>query len=368
MMRFVNSQYFLIRCFGILLLLGFITLGAIGGCSNNGGGQDGTQALTENDFAEDPSLSALAGGSVVVHFLEPPAGQTATRDTGGIGDDVIPFRYRETSEHTLCWEDDDPGAAHFMTLVDRDGQELLRVDANGDCVTEIIERGNYEMRLRRDGLSGDTLPIFIQPVIQDQEAKNIAPGEGIIKTVKRIFQDTFRDIEINTEARAQTVAQNIQTLLKTLSCNNCDLKNANLANAALTKAQLQMADLSGAVLTGANLAQATIIQSNMSEAEMSGVNMSGAEVFGTDLSMVNLTMANLFQAELLSCNVNGANLFGADMRMGSFENSSLVGTNLNEVNLSGATLCDPGCVCGANSIGTCAGCPSQDTCTMVKDG
>ena len=41
-----KSQDYLMTCLGFVLLLGFISLGVIGGCNNNGGGQDGTQART----------------------------------------------------------------------------------------------------------------------------------------------------------------------------------------------------------------------------------------------------------------------------------------------------------------------------------
>jgi len=56
MSRLLKSRDYFVKCLGFLLLLGFISLGSIGGCGNNDG--DDTQALTENDFANDPSLSA----------------------------------------------------------------------------------------------------------------------------------------------------------------------------------------------------------------------------------------------------------------------------------------------------------------------
>jgi hypothetical protein len=324
MNSFRKSRNYFIKCFGLVLLLGFISLGAVGGCSNNDGGQDSSRAITENDFAEDSSLSALAGGGVVVHFLEPPGdSQTAQRDTGGTGDDVIPIRYNQTSEHTLCWEDDNEEASHFMTLVDSVGQEVLSVGANGDCVTQIIERGNYEMRLHHDG----THPIFIQPVSDDQAAGNTATEQGIIKTAERIFEETLRYIRINNDARAQTVQQNIETLIKTRSCNDCDLKKANLSNR----------DLSSVMLLGADLTQANLIEANLSGASMAVVNFMGAVLSG----------ANLNGTDLNNSTMNGANLSEADLTTANLADASLKRVILNNTNFSRAIWCAGTCYMSA---------------------
>jgi hypothetical protein len=40
MNRLLKSRDYLKKCLGFLLILGFISLGAIGGCNNNGGGSD----------------------------------------------------------------------------------------------------------------------------------------------------------------------------------------------------------------------------------------------------------------------------------------------------------------------------------------
>jgi Pentapeptide repeats (8 copies) len=331
------------KCAGFVLLLGVISLGAIGGCNNNNGEQGGTRALTENDFSEDTSISARADRGVVVKFLEPPGGDQPESDTGEVGIDLIPYRYNQTFEHTICWEDDDPGAAHFMTLVDSSGEEVLMLGVNGDCVTEIIEEGNYEMRLHHDGASGDTHPIFIQPLLGDQEARNNSTEPGIIKTVKRIFEESLHGIGISTDARAQTVQQNIQTLLKTGSCNNCNLEKANLKGAKLFEADLTGADLTGATLIGANLNATTLINLNLTDA-----NLTGATLIAANLMQANLSMANLTNASLL-----GAELIGAN----------LIDVTLSSTTFDSARWCDGSCTCGASSIDTCVGCPSIDTCT-----
>ncbi len=58
------------KCLGFVLLLGFISIGAIGGCHNDGDQVfQVIQVLTENDFSKDPGLSADPTGGVVVMFM-----------------------------------------------------------------------------------------------------------------------------------------------------------------------------------------------------------------------------------------------------------------------------------------------------------
>ncbi len=347
MCRLPKSRNYLMKCLGFVLLFGFISLGAIGGCSNNGGNNNDTQALTENDFSENSLLFAGPVGGVIVDFLEPPGGEKPEKDTGAVGTDVVPYRYNETVENTFCWEDDDPGAAHFMTLVDSAEEEVLMLEVNGNCVTQVIEKGNYEMRLHHDGMSEDTLAIFIQPILADQLGRNSGSKQGIIKTVKRIFEETLHNIGISTEARAQTLAQNVQTLLKTNSCVNCDLEQA---------------ELSKANLTGTNLSGANVAFANLSQANLFGANLSNSNLTNSNMTGVNLDGANLFMAVMETTNLTGANLGGANLKQANLLFAFLTGANLVEANLSGATWCNQ-CVCAAESIGQCVGCPSVDICT-----
>jgi len=59
MSRLLKSRDYLMKLLGLVLLLGFISFGAIGGCHNDGDQVSQViQALTENDFSKDPGLSA----------------------------------------------------------------------------------------------------------------------------------------------------------------------------------------------------------------------------------------------------------------------------------------------------------------------
>lgn len=93
MRRFLKSEDYLKKFLLFILLFGFIAIGAIGGCSNNGGGQDGSQAQTENDFANNPALRDDPERGIVVDFLESPGSEAPEYDTGEVGIDEIPVRY-----------------------------------------------------------------------------------------------------------------------------------------------------------------------------------------------------------------------------------------------------------------------------------
>jgi len=290
-----------------------ILIAVILGCNSDGGGQGATQALTENAFANDPTLRADPEKHLIVHFLEHPDSEKPENDTGEVGSDIIPYRYKEDLNHTYCFEDDNDDAEHFAILFDSDGNEVLRVEANGECVTEFIPKGVYFLEITHDGKIEETLPLFAIPQQNGEQAATST--DGLIKNgrvlLSNILQNLYDTITQNVKAQ-QTVAKNVRTLLSTNACVNCDLAGADLTGADLTGA-----DLTGAVLTEANLTGANLTEANLTEA--------------------NLTEANLTEA-------------------------NLTGANLTEANLTGTTWCD-GSICSAESIGTCeTGARFMDNC------
>jgi len=238
MNRLLKSQEHLMKCLGLVLLLGFMSFGAIGGCNNNGGGgssQD-TQALTERDFSNNPNLSANPENGVVVDFLESTDASEEENLTGEVGFDEIPYRYTRTLNHTICWEDDDGDAEHFMELVDSEGNEILRIDVNGECVTVVIEAGDYVMIIHHDGKKEKTHHVFIIPGRSGgQQAQRIDTNDGLLKSEKNIYARLINNLNsiITQEANAQTVEDNINTLINTSACENCDLEGADLSGVDL---------------------------------------------------------------------------------------------------------------------------------------
>lgn len=100
----------------------------------------------------------------------------------------------------------------------------------------------------------------------------------------------------------------LNQLLSTKQCSQCDLSNAGLVQANLS---------------GANLLQANLAGANLSQANLSGANLTGANLAGTSLYGANLTGANL----------TGANLTGTDLR-----NAYVGNTNLSQVDLDSANV------------------------------
>ncbi len=427
MRRLVISQDYLMKRLGLVLLFGFISLGAIGGCSNNGSGQVGTRALTENGFANDESLRGDPQGGVIVTFLEHPDSEIPENDTNGVGTDEIPIKYNQTLEHTICWEDEDADAMHFMELKDSEGNEVLRVDVNGDCVTEIIEEGNYIMTYHHDGRIETSHPIFIIP--DPEKLQQARETDGLINRFKVVVANILKGIEktVTKDAQAQTIQDNINTLLSTNSCVGCDLtgvifgcalhtsgcgdlSGANLTNANLSKSDLEFVNLSDAILTNANLSEsdsegcnfsganltdanlfladlffarfdnavllgASLRQAKMSFAELPGANLIGAvmgdvDLSNADLSGVNLNGARLNNVDLSNADLSNADLSDADLTLlglsvsgADLRGANLIGAYLSGADLSSVTWCNS-CKCADPSIGTCVGCPSVgEVCT-----
>jgi len=381
----------IIACIKFISIL--IILTSILACEdNNEVSLQFSQALTENAFANDSDLRADPEGGVIVDLLEPPDSDIPEIDLGEVGVDEIPFTYPQTVQHTLCWEDEDVDAMHFMELMDSEGNEVLRLDVNGECVTETIEAGDYVMIIHHDGRTGTIHPIFIIPNPEDLEQANHI--EGLISVFNVLVANMVNVIQnvLSKDARAQTIQDNIKTLISTNSCISCDLRRAELINldlsgailtgADLTNAFLNDANLSGADLTSAILTGALLIGTNMNGADLTGADLTSADLTGAnligavlanailssaDLTGADLTNANLSSAFLIGANLTGANLPGADLTNANLNNAFLIGTNLTGTiltgaNLSGVRWCSGICRCPEDSIGTCGFCGGVSIC------
>ena len=311
------------KLLGILAVI--IIFATATGCDSGNGGN--SQALTEIDFAQNPSLQADPDNQVIVDFLESPDSDTPQYDTGPVGIDEIPITYPQTETHTICWTDVNSEAMDYMELRDSEDNTILTVEANGDCVEEVIEAGDYVMELHHDGSTGDPLPIFIIPnPDQNQQAMKT---DGFFNGIKVVIGKILRGIQntISDDARAQTVQQNINTLLSTNSCVECDLYGANL---------------SGANLRGANLRGAYLVAANFTRAVVSGVDFTDAYLPRADFRHADLTGSKLTGSKRgCRCFVDGPQFFGA-------------------------TWCN-GCKCQFPSTGVCNGCPPVDkVCTRIS--
>jgi YVTN family beta-propeller protein len=260
---------------GFIELLTFIFLFAIfaGACDDS----DSSSTLIERDFAADPTLTADPEDDTIIKFLEPPnTNQTTSldfvdpEDTGGTGFDTSPFSYRRTLEHTFCWEDDDGEAGHFIELDDIDGNNIFTLEVNDECVTEIIEAGDYILKIFHDGFSGNTHPIFFIPDPDElEQAKNEDSSTALLvgKTIKIL--NFFPGISLEKAYAQNTTPQ--ETLINTSKCIGCNLKNVDLSSL-----ELQNVDLSEASLNRANLSNSDFTGSNFTSANLRGANLSNS--------------------------------------------------------------------------------------------
>jgi uncharacterized protein YjbI with pentapeptide repeats len=105
------------------------------------------------------------------------------------------------------------------------------------------------------------------------------------------------------------VLENIDTLVQTKACVNCNLAGA----------ELNRLDLSGADLRGADLSNATFFLADLSQADLRGAILRGTQFGGADLAD-----ADLRQADLRGVKIAGAYLVGCRID-GTFSDVSVTG-------------------------------------------
>jgi len=284
-----RSIFLVVPALAILFLIGLSAFNK----AFSGPSDESLTVLTETDFTQDHALFAVADENIVAVFLESPSAEVENSDTGGIGYDVIPYRYRKSMNQTFCWQDADEGAGHYMSLTDTKGKEVLKVASNGDCVTKVIEPGDYEMRLYHDGKTEKRVAVFI--VTEENKSTLSTTSEEALS--------------------------NVATFLDTNRCAGCDLSGVNLF-----KADLSGVDLSDAILNDAILTEANLSGADLSGAELRNADLSSADLTGTNLTGADLSGAILISADLTDANLLHANLENTDTKGAIFTNTNLTGT------------------------------------------
>jgi uncharacterized protein YjbI with pentapeptide repeats len=103
----------------------------------------------------------------------------------------------------------------------------------------------------------------------------------------------------------------LQQLLSTKKCAECDLTGAGLVMNDLTGAKLERANLVGANLSQANLTGADLRGANLAGASLNGANLMGADLRGANLTGTDLRSAYLVNANLQGLDIRNAYLQGA---------------------------------------------------------
>lgn len=336
----------------VLLLLPF----SIIACDDNNKSTDG-RAISENDLASNPDIKADPEKDYVVMFLE-PASNPGENETGEPGFDIFTYKYKRTLNHTYCWIDPNEDAGHFMTLTDSDGFVVLSVEANGDCVTEVIPRGTYEGKITHDNLSDRVHPIFFQP----QSDEELAKESGVMNKIGDYFASALAFLDMAEPSHAQdptpTPDENATTLINTNSCNDCnlqgvdlsgvfltdtsltgaDLTGANLTNTTFTTCQMDTIILDGAILNGTNFPDSMVNMVDLSGMDLSGADWTEIVMKDSDLSNTNFEGANLIGAALENDDFTGANLENANAVSAGFGSSTFTNVVATNMDASGADL------------------------------
>ena len=111
-------------------------------------------------------------------------------------------------------------------------------------------------------------------------------------------------VTISLPTQAESLSD-LNQLLNTKKCSQCDLINSGLVQANLTRADLVQADLTGANLSQANLTGADLREANLTGASLHGANLSGANLTGTDLRNAFVGNTDLSEVDLDSAYLEG---------------------------------------------------------------
>jgi uncharacterized protein YjbI with pentapeptide repeats len=230
--------------------------------------------------------------------FEHAGGDPNDKDSGEGGVDIIPYKIETDGAYAFGFEAEGNNP-HYVIMKDSAGNQVFRIEANGEEATVDLKAGSYNLFLHNKG--SESFALFLQP-----------DNTGI--------DDSAR---MNEELFYSQWA--VTRMFFTHKCPRCDLSHAILPLALYYKADLASANLTYATLTYADLRGA-----NLSHANMAFVNLVGANLFNA-----NLTGASLVYANLLEANLHKANLSHADLTYASAGTADLTDSNLSFANLTG---------------------------------
>ena len=358
---------------GIVVLV--CTLFAFTSCHDNNNSSNGqTRALSEQNFVDDTSLRADPVENIIALFIEPPDAAEEDNLTGGLGFDVIPYTYTRTLNHTFCFTDANPDSEHFAILQDSDGMEIIRAEANRDCVTVLLEPGDYEIVLTHGEHIEGIEPVFLVPMLEGEQLTRED------RSTPSVFSKFFESISnvFTRPALAQSTSDNVTTLISTNACVDCDLMGVDLTGNDLSFSDLTGADLSEANLIAVEFFEATLNNANLSGASLSGADFQDAEMIGVNLSGADMSDTN-GRVSLRGADMTGADLSNSDLTRAFFSSTILTNADLtgaiitdaefDNTNLVGATWID-GSTCDITSIGMCnsSGGGDSNPCDSVSIG
>lgn len=118
-------------------------------------------------------------------------------------------------------------------------------------------------------------------------------------------------------------SEQLDQLLKTNKCKQCDLRGADFESANLAEAELTLINLDGANLQSANLDSVKLRGASLRAANLKGAILSNADLTSKNKHRTNLRLADLQNANLTHAKLRGANFGQANLESANLENSNL---------------------------------------------
>lgn len=294
------------------------------GCSDSitnstTGTTDKYKARTENEFNTLAGVKAIPGAVVYddLEHLNTPA-DSVNGDTGNIGEDVIPYSYTDSATHRIKLSAD---AGFKARLVSESGAVIYQLNNPGDTARVLIPRGNYKLyltSLRTYGsTAGTSQAVFIQPDLNAINSGGVLPQAGYDQN-------------------------DLNTLLTTNKCINCNLKQVQLQDKNLSGADISGASLYGAFLQNVNLSNAILINTELSRGGGRDVKFNGAIFTSTFMYYTGYERADFTGAKFQHLlwdhtHLDGCNLTRVTIDSGAAYNAGLDGADLSYSTIKNAS-------------------------------
>jgi uncharacterized protein YjbI with pentapeptide repeats len=294
------------------------------GCSDsitnsNTTAADKYKARSENEFNTSAGVKAIPGAVIYddLEHLNTPA-DSVNGDTGNIGEDVIPYSYPDSAVHRIKLSAD---AGFKARLVSDAGAVIWQLNNPGDTARVLIPSGNYKLyltSLRTFGLAaGISQPVFIQPDLDAIASGGVLPQAGYDK-------------------------KDLNTLLTTNKCINCNLKELQLQDKNLSGADISGATLYGAFLQNVNLSNAVLVNTELSRGGGRDINFTGATFTSTFMYYTGYERADFTGAKFQHLlwdhtALSGCNLKNVTIDSGAAYNASLDGADMSYSTIKNAS-------------------------------
>ncbi len=313
-MKTIGSPTLLL--FSLVFTSAIIYIFSISGCKDiltNTNGENVFHARSEQEFATNRELRAVPGAVIAVQleYLNSPQNDSL-RDTGPIGEDIIPIRFTENSNIKIQLA----SSAYFdVFLVNSEtGAYVYYLYPEVTYADVDIPAGDYLMHFKT----------YTDYSTDSANAKQI------------IFVKT----SVNTTGNNSS-PNNFSIVVSNEGCIDCDLSEVNLQNMMLNGMNLKGAKLNKANLSHTNLNNANLKLVNLNEAYFYQSLIMSADLSNSSLKEVTLRNSDLRFSNLSSSDLTNGDIRFSDIRSANFCGSTLTGIITNGVVYDENTQCWP---------------------------